>query len=296
MFTVNMLTRLACPDCKNFPLELKSFLTAQDRIIKGEIACFGCCCKYPVNEGIPDMLPRKLRLQRNKEKNSWQNWRKRLGLFKERMKGWTEEDSRRSIPVYEELFHRFCPIKGLTLEIGCGNGIVRHFLNKDVEYWGIDPDRNWILHPYHSFTEDIFPCLKEPFPFIQGVGEYLPFKDNSFDNIIITATLDHVNSPSQVFEESYRILKDGGQILLSVGAGKHQVIKEPASSYLKKGVSRLLRGELAGLTKSIFRRLFMPVGPDLSFSMDEIIHLFHQFSDLEIESYRDLNFFKAKKK
>jgi SAM-dependent methyltransferase len=296
MFTINMIVRLACPECKSFPLELKSFLTEKDKIIKGEIVCFCCCRKYPVNEGIPNLLPEKLRLQKNREENSWQDWRKRLGLFKKRMKGWTEEDSRRIIPAYEELFHRFCPIKGLVLEIGCGNGVVRHFLNRDVEYWGIDPDRNWILNPYHPFAKDIFPCLKEPFPFIQGVGEYLPFKDESFDNVIITATLDHVNSPSQVFEESYRILKDKGQMLLSVSGGEHEAVKEAASSYLKRGVSRLLRGELIGLTKSVFRKLFVPIGHDLYFSMDEITHLFHKFSDLEIKPYLDLIFFKAKKK
>lgn len=292
-----MLDRLACPECKNFSIEIKSSSTEHDKIIKGEIVCFSCRRQYPINEGIPNMLPDELRLKKIPKESSWQGWRKRLGLFKKRMKGWTKEDSLRVMPIYEELFRRFCSIKGSALEIGCGNGVVRHFLNRNVEYWGTDPDKDWILHPFHSFMEDIFPCLKEPFPFIQGVGEYLPFRDKSFDNVIMIATLDHVNSPSQVFEESYRVLKDKGQMLLSVCVGTRDVAKEKIFSCLGKGFDRLLKGELISLTKSVFRRLFEHIEPDLSFSLDEIIHLFHPFSGLEIKHYDNtLKFFKAKKK
>jgi len=297
MFTINMLERLACPECKNFSIEVKSFLRQHDEIIKGVIACLRCRRQYPINEGIPNMLPDELRLQKKPKQSSWREWGKRLGLFKQRIKGWTEEDSRKTIPVYDELLRHFCPIKGSALEIGSGNGVIRHFLNSNVEYWGIDPDKDWILHPLHSFMEDTFPCLKESFPFIQGVGEYLPFKDESFDNVIITATLDHVNSPPQVFEESYRVLKGKGQMLLSVGLGKHDEAKRESCSTVERAFDRLLKGELISLTRSVFRRLFTHVESDLFFSMDEITKLFSRFSGLEIKHYDNtLKFFKAIKK
>ena len=297
MFTINMLERLACPECKNFSLEVKSFLTEHDEIIKGVIVCLRCRHQYPINEGIPNMLPDDLRLQKIAKESSWQEWRKRLSLFKQRIKSWTEEDSRKTIAIYDALLSNFCPIKGTALEIGCGNGVVRHFLNRNAEYWGIDPEKDWILHPFHSFAQDIFPCLKEPFPYIQGVGEYLPFKDESFDNVIIAATLDHVNSPLQVFVESYRVLKDKGQMLLSVSIGKCDEEKREIFSSLGRRFARLLKGELISLTKSVFRRYFVHVEPDLSFSLDEIIHLFRRFSGLEIKHYNNtLKFFKAKKK
>lgn len=297
MFTINMLERLACPECKNSSIEVKSFLTEHDEIIKGVIVCLRCRRQYPINEGIPNMLPDDLRLQKIAKESSWQEWRKRLSLFKQRIKGWTEEDSQKTIAIYDALIRNFCPIKGTALEIGCGNGVVRHFLNRNAEYWGIDPEKDWILHPLHSFAQDIFPCLKEPFPYIQGVGEYLPFKDESFDNVIITATLDHVNSPLQVFEESYRVLKDKGQMLLAVGIGKWGVDNGKIFSILANGFNRLLKGELISLTKGVYRRLFVHVEPDLFFSLDEIIHLYRRFSGLEIKDYDScLKFFKAKKK
>ena len=292
-----MLDRLACPECKNFSVEVKSFLTKHNEIIKGEISCSSCHREYPINEGIPNMLPDELRLKKIPKESSWREWGKRLSLFKQRMKGWTEEDSRKTIAIYDELLRHFCPIKGSALEVGCGNGVVRHFLNRNAEYWGIDPEKDWILHPLHSFMEDIFPCLKEPFPFIKGVGEYLPFRDESFDNVINIATLDHVNSPSQVFEESYRVLKDKGQMLLLVCVGTGDVAKEKIFSYLGRRFDRLLKGELISLTKGAFRKLFVHVEPDLSLSLDEIIHLFRRFSGLQIKDYDNrIKFFKAKKK
>jgi len=276
---------------------LKSPSRENNEIIKEEIVCLRCHRQYPINEGIPNMLPDELRLKKIPKESIWQEWGKRLGSYKHRMKGWTEENSRSIIPLYEESFSNFFPIKGSALEIGCGNGVVRHFLNRDVEYWGTDSDKDWILHPLYSYTRDIFPCLNEPFPFIQGVGEYLPFKDESFDNVIITATLDHVNSPSQVFEESYRVLKDEGQMLLTVGIDEWGVNKRKIFSILANGFNKLLKGELISLTKGVFRRLFVHAERDLFFSLDEIIHLFRRFSDLEIKDYDScLKFFKAKKK
>ena len=297
MFTIDMLERLACPECKNLYVEVKSPLTKNNEIIKGEISCSSCHREYPINEGIPNMLPDELRLKKIPKESSWREWGKRLSLFKQRMKGWTEEDSRKTIAIYDELLRHFCPIKGSALEVGCGNGVVRHFLNRNAEYWGIDPEKDWILHPLHSFMEDIFPCLKEPFPFIKGVGEYLPFRDESFDNVINIATLDHVNSPSQVFEESYRVLKDKGQMLLLVCVRTGDVAKEKIFSYLGRRFDRLLKGELISLTKGAFRKLFVHVEPDLSLSLDEIIHLFRRFSGLQIKDYDNrIKFFKAKKK
>lgn len=297
MLTLDMLDRLACPECKNFSMELKSTAIENEEIIKGEIVCLRCHRQYPINEGIPNLLPDELRLKKIPKESIWREWGKRLGSYKHRMKGWTEENSRSIMPVYKESFSFFYPIKGSALEIGCGNGVVRHFLNRDVEYWGTDPDKDWILHPLFSFAQDIFPCLKEPFPFIQGVGENLPFKDEAFDNVIITATLDHVNSPSLVFEESYRVLKNKGQMLLAVAIGEWGVSKGKIFSILANGFNRLFKGEIISLTKGVFRRLFVHAEPDLFFSLDEIIHLFRRFSGLKIKDYDGcLKFFKAKKK
>lgn len=46
--------------------------------------------------------------------------------------------------------------------------------------------------------------------FQRGVGEHIPFPDNTFDLAISLAVLEHVESVTAVIEETYRVLKPGG--------------------------------------------------------------------------------------
>lgn len=46
--------------------------------------------------------------------------------------------------------------------------------------------------------------------FQQGVGEDIPFPDNTFDLAISLAVLEHVQNVTAVVEETYRVLKPGG--------------------------------------------------------------------------------------
>lgn len=49
-----------------------------------------------------------------------------------------------------------------------------------------------------------------------GDAHILPFKDNSFDSVILQAVLEHVIEPKIVINESLRILKPGGVIYIEV--------------------------------------------------------------------------------
>lgn len=48
---------------------------------------------------------------------------------------------------------------------------------------------------------------------IIGVGEVLPFKDNTFDGIISIAVLEHVKDPFKCSQEIMRVLKPGGRLI-----------------------------------------------------------------------------------
>ncbi|MDR9177896.1 methyltransferase domain-containing protein [Burkholderia multivorans] len=47
---------------------------------------------------------------------------------------------------------------------------------------------------------------------VRGVGEALPFKDNSFDAVLSLAVLEHVKDPFQCAREIIRVLKPGGEL------------------------------------------------------------------------------------
>ena len=88
---------------------------------------------------------------------------------------------------------------GILLDIGCGSGWFRRY-TKDVNYIGLDI----------MIRQDV----EIDFPMVVGIGENLPFKDESVDHVLVLATLDHVINPAKVLKESYRILKRNGKIYI----------------------------------------------------------------------------------
>lgn len=97
-------------------------------------------------------------------------------------------------------FLNFCKIEsGTLLEIGCGSGWFRRYI-KGVTYTGLE-----VL---------IRKDINIDFPMVVGIGEKLPFKNESVDHVLIYATLDHVSNPLQVLKESFRVLKKDGNIFI----------------------------------------------------------------------------------
>ena len=97
-------------------------------------------------------------------------------------------------------FLNFCQIEGgRMLETGCGSGWFLRYIN-GVDYIGLDV----LVRKDIDFN----------FPFAVGFGEKLPFKSKSFDHVLILATLDHVFDPLEVINESFKVLKKGGNIYI----------------------------------------------------------------------------------
>lgn len=52
-----MMDILACPMCKHHPLELKVVKEDEREVISGTLLCKKCGLSYPIEDGIPNMLP-----------------------------------------------------------------------------------------------------------------------------------------------------------------------------------------------------------------------------------------------
>ena len=48
---------LACPVCKHHPLELTVTKEDTKEVLEGRIRCVKCNVDYPIEDGIPNMLP-----------------------------------------------------------------------------------------------------------------------------------------------------------------------------------------------------------------------------------------------
>lgn len=91
---------------------------------------------------------------------------------------------------------------GKGLEIGAGTGRFAGPLH--VEF-GIDPSINML----HS-------AKKRKIKVVQGVGETLPFKNDSFHFILIVVTLCFVNDVFMVLKESFRTLRSSGNLIVGM--------------------------------------------------------------------------------
>ncbi len=92
------------------------------------------------------------------------------------------------------------------LEIGCGaSPFIDH----------IPTGKRFVLDPLMRFYSSSFG-LSDGIAGVRGVGEALPFPEESFDVVITTNTLDHVREPSCFLAEVRRVLRKDGVLYLTV--------------------------------------------------------------------------------
>lgn len=83
-------------------------------------------------------------------------------------------------------------VKKRKLQVGCGKNYLKDFVNLDIS---------------------------EPADIIWDVRTGLPFKDNSFNVIFSEHFLEHIDFPSSAclfIQESYRVLRKGGKIIVGI--------------------------------------------------------------------------------
>ena len=101
-----------------------------------------------------------------------------------------------------EAIKKVLPNKSKGLEIGVGTGRFAQALG--IKF-GIDPS-----------IEMLKIAKKRGINVRLGNGERLPFKNDTFDYVAIIITICFVKDPQKVIEESCRVLKNSGRIIVGI--------------------------------------------------------------------------------
>lgn len=103
--------------------------------------------------------------------------------------------------------------RGRVLDVACGTGsdIVFPLEQKGWQAWGLDASLSML-----RLGQDIAHREGKVPNFVRGIAERLPFQDASFDRITCKGAMDHFASPDAFFEETYRILKPKGRLVITL--------------------------------------------------------------------------------
>jgi len=102
-------------------------------------------------------------------------------------------------------------VNGIILDIGCKDA---RFCSELLQrgggcYVGIDIDKQ-------ALDLDKIAHRDEAAHFLLGDATRLPFPDETFDFVLITEVVEHIENEQQVISEVARVLKKGGNCILSV--------------------------------------------------------------------------------
>lgn len=105
---------------------------------------------------------------------------------------------------------------GNILEVGVGDGhLAGRIAAAGKSYWGIEPDPQ-----AYGRLQEKFPRLKDNIYRLKSdqLDHDFPYanKDGYFDTICMMSVLEHISAPRDFFKSSRRLLKRGGQLLISV--------------------------------------------------------------------------------
>ncbi len=94
------------------------------------------------------------------------------------------------------------------LDVGCGAGNMIHHLSRYGRVKGLEIDERPVkMARQRGYDVDLFDAT-----------DPMPFEDNSFDAITALDVIEHNEDDMAILTDSYRILKPGGRIIITVPA------------------------------------------------------------------------------
>ncbi len=153
--------------------------------------------EYPVVDNVPRMIPpllagtdRNQALWQEHQQQRWQD-------YQEGKRSFFSEGDEKTQYLAEIIAQAG---RGLFLDVGCGVLPSPGYMTasgSDVNWIGIDP---------------LLGDVARHFPFVQGVGEYLPFQDYTFDGVLYASTIYHQEDPRRSLQRARRVIRPHGKL------------------------------------------------------------------------------------
>lgn len=198
MISEELMGILRCPYCRGL-LELRGDV----------IICRGCSRVYVFRHGFPDFRIPECFCGMNIIQRAFYNlyaplydkWEQRFAL----RRGFTEEMLREKI-VSEMAIEDGDMV--LEICIGTGSNIpyYRRYTRNTIV--GLDISEGMMLKAVEKARKYGNVEL------VLGCAEYLPFRDNCFEKILIGGAISYFKKPAKALEEAYRVLKRGGRLVI----------------------------------------------------------------------------------
>ena len=100
-----------------------------------------------------------------------------------------------------------------VLDIGCGDGTLTHQIAQRAHrVWGVDDSLLPLRLAHAEF--DRRPSQRRP-SLANADARNLPFPSETFDCVVMADVIEHIDAPDSVMSEAHRVLRKGGQVLLT---------------------------------------------------------------------------------
>jgi len=201
---------LCCPICLG-ELDLVDVVRIGDDIIGGRLICRNCSHVYPIRDGIPSFLISNCFGFSNRFQRLFYNvYAPFYDLFERRLAslvGFREEDLRSRVVECMDI-GRFDSV--LEICIGTGGNIPFFRRYTDGLIVGLDISSSML----NVCRDKIERFNWSGVELVLGCAEYLPFKSNVFDRLLIGGGISYFSDVGRALREAVRVVKPGCKLVV----------------------------------------------------------------------------------
>ena len=173
----------------------------------------------------------------------------KVKFFDKYARDWDNYHTHREYDVIKDVFSRRVrlPIESRVLDVGAGTGIIIPFLQEQNinSLVAIDISQSMA----HQFK------IKHPnVPIFRVDYCYHPFRDHTFDIIIIFNAFPHFKNPALVFANSFSLLKTNGNLIIS-----HSMTREELNAHHGVGKAGIFSQDIL-ISDQQFQQLYQDNG------------------------------------